>query len=131
MKLILIAALGAGSLCLAQNPGWDTTGNGLLNGSYNFRQIHIETVASPSVLSRRIAIWGQINFDGGGKYTLSNAKVLDSTLSGTAQPLALSGTYAISSSGFGFLDNPTLSGGLTFGLVSQGMFIGSSPENEI
>lgn len=45
------------------------------------------------------------------------------------QSAPLSGTYTISASGYGYLDNPVSSGDRVYGLVSNGVFIGSSTEN--
>ena len=112
-----------------QSTPWDATGNGLLSGVYNFRQVHLETANSPGTFSRRVAVWGQITFDGRGAYTISGS-FLDSA-TGSAKPLSQPGTYAISSSGFGFLDSPVLKNALTFGLVSQGIFIGSTTESSV
>ena len=42
---------------------------------------------------------------------------------------AVSGTYSISASGFGFLSNPIASGDFIYGLVAaNGLFTGSSTE---
>ena len=129
MRPILLVLLAAATAAWGQNTPWDTTGNRLLRGIFNFRQIHLETANSPGSFSKRIAVFGQIVFDGNGNYSISGAGVLDSSV-GSRSTLTVNGTYAISSSGFGFLDSPALKGALTFGLVSQGIFIGSSTEGD-
>jgi uncharacterized protein (TIGR03437 family) len=104
----------------------DNSGNHLLNGAYYFRHI-LYGGDSAGDITRAIAVYGGITFDGNGNYTI-NAMVSDSG-SGTA-PTAFStpGTYTISASGFGFIANP-VTGDNIFGLVSaNGVFIGSSTE---
>lgn len=113
-----------------QNPSWDTSGNGLLKGTYNFRQVHFETGDDAGNFSKAIAVWGGVTFDGAGNYTLQNASVLDSSV-GSVRSLSLSGTYAISRSGMGFMDSPALNGALMFGSVSGGIFLASSTEDEV
>jgi uncharacterized protein (TIGR03437 family) len=106
---------------------FDNTGNNLLNGSYYFREV----IYTSSV---DVAIYGGITFSGTGSYSISATTFDDSSL--TAQPYAASGTYTISASGFGFLSNQILgqlggSNSVTYGLVSNGIFIGSSTESGI
>jgi uncharacterized protein (TIGR03437 family) len=115
---------------LAQSPSWDTSGNGLLKGAFNFRQVHFETGDDAGNFSKAIAVWGSVIFDGAGNYSLSNASVLDSSV-GSVRTLTFNGTYAISRSGLGFMDSPALSGALMFGSVAQGIFLASSTEDQV
>ncbi|MCC6342585.1 MAG: hypothetical protein IT166_10315 [Bryobacterales bacterium] len=108
---------------------WDSSGNSQLNGVYNFRQTVWIVGDNAGNLSRTVALYGTINFDGNGGYSL-NALVSDSTASGL-QSHNISGTYTISASGQGYMDNPALDKGKVFGLVSQGIFVGSSTEDGI
>jgi uncharacterized protein (TIGR03437 family) len=108
---------------------WDNSGNSQLNGLYNFRQVVWIVGDNAGNLSRSVALYGTINFDGNGNYTL-NATVSDSTASGL-QSHNISGTYTISAGGLGYMDNPALDKGTVFGLVSQGVFVGSSTEDGI
>ncbi len=107
---------------------WDNSGNNLLQGTYYFRQVIWLVGDNSGGLSRAIAIYGNINFDGNGNYTLANAQINDSRAS-VIQNITGSGTYSISASGLGFL-SPLLSGaGSVYGLVSRGVFSGSSTES--
>ncbi|MCZ2149962.1 MAG: hypothetical protein LC126_19555 [Bryobacterales bacterium] len=108
---------------------WDNSGNSQLNGLYNFRQVVWIVGDNAGNLSRSVALYGTINFDGNGNYSL-NATVSDSTASGL-QSHNLSGSYTISAAGLGYMDNPALDKGTVFGLVAQGVFVGSSTEDGI
>ncbi|MCC6363612.1 MAG: hypothetical protein IT165_08800 [Bryobacterales bacterium] len=108
---------------------WDSSGNSQLNGLYNFRQVVWIVGDNAGNLSRTVALYGTINFDGKGNYSL-NGTVSDSTASGL-QSHNLSGTYTISAGGLGYMDNPALDKGTVFGTVSQGVFVGSSTEDGI
>jgi len=137
----------------AQSPVFDTSGNHLLNGTYYFRQViyGISTSADTSTgitgdISQAIAVYGSITFDGNGNYTIAGGTagglVADSTSGAAPVPLscylantsctsgtAVSGTYSISASGYGFLASPVVTGDSISGLVSaNGIFIGSSTE---
>jgi len=109
---------------------FDSSGNNLLNGVYNFRQvIWITGDEDTGNLSQSVSMHGTINFDGNGKYELT-ASVLDSTATGV-QSFNRSGSYTISASGYGYLSSTFLNDGKgsVFGLVSKGIFIGSSTED--
>lgn len=108
---------------------WDNSGNSQLNGVYNFRQTVWIVGDNAGNLSRTVALYGTITFDGNGNYSL-NATVSDSTATGL-QSHSLSGSYSISASGLGYMNNPALDKGTVFGMVSQGVFIGSSTEDGI
>ena len=79
---------------------WDNSGNGLLNGTYNFREVMWRNKSD----IHRIAIYGTIVFDGSGGYRLTSS-VSDSN-GGGIQPFSASGLYRISASGMGFMDDP-------------------------
>ncbi len=106
---------------------FDNTGNNLLNGSYYFREV----IYSANV---DVSVYGSITFNGSGSYTVSATTFDDSSLA--AQPYSTSGTYTISASGFGFLSNALLSSlgssnPVTHGLISNGIFVGSSTESGV
>jgi hypothetical protein len=111
---------------------WDNSGNGLLKGTYYFRQTAWLVGQQDGSLGQAIAIYGNITFDGNGGYTTS-AQIYDTNNnSGNGvSNLNISGTYTISASGYGFINSPLESGDAVYGLVSNGIFIGSSTENQI
>jgi hypothetical protein len=129
MKLARLAALlcaATGWQAAAQT--WDTSGNGMLNGTYYFREVVYVTDSSTGALSRGIALYGNISFNGSGTYSI-NCLVMDSG-AGVQQTYTTSGTYSISASGYGFLSSPVSSGASIYGLVSQqGIFVGSTTES--
>jgi len=110
---------------LAQN--WDTSGNSMLNGTYYMREVTYIVAFDNGDLSRARSVSGTITFDGVGNYTIT-AQSFDSAV-GVIQNYTVTQTYAISASGFGFLNRPDAQGGAVLGLVSNGIFIGSSTES--
>jgi uncharacterized protein (TIGR03437 family) len=130
-RLALFALLVAAFTCPAlavDNVLWDSSGNGLLNGTYNFREVMWSNRGD----THRVAIYGSIQFDGNGGYTLSSS-VIDSDI-GSVQSFSTTGAYRISASGMGFLDDPIRLNAASptstvWGLVSQGVFIGSSTDD--
>ncbi len=151
VALLLSAALSAVPLP-AQT--FDSSGNGLLSGTYYFRHViyAISTQADENGvagdISEAIAVFGNITFDGNGNYSITNGIAADSYVNSQegaivqdglscyiaeeicteAQGTAVAGTYSISASGFGFIINP-VTGDKVYGLVSaNGVFVGSSTE---
>ena len=126
MKLVRLLALlwaATGWQAFAQ---WDTSGNGMLNGTYYFREVIY--VSSSGSLSRALALYGNIAFNGSGTYSI-NCLVMDSG-AGVQQTYTTSGTYSIAASGYGFLSSPIATGASIYGLVSQqGIFVGSTTES--
>jgi uncharacterized protein (TIGR03437 family) len=118
---------------------WDTSGNKLLTGTYYFRHV-VWSVGSDGVdLGEAVAVYGNISFDGNGNYSV-NGQVFDGGGSSqTPQNYTTTGTYSVAANGFGFLASPagsfiaTLTGQANtdqvYGLVSQGIFIGSATDN--
>jgi len=114
---------------------WDNSGNSKLNGSFFFRQVMYRIGDQYGDLSEAAALYGTINFHGDGSYTISSASLVDSSR-GTPQVPAFSGTYAISASGYGFLSSPLAqllfsTNDVIYGLVSNGVFVGSSTDNSV
>jgi uncharacterized protein (TIGR03437 family) len=114
----------------------DNSGNGMLKGAYLFRHVlygvNPQADASGYVgdITDAIAVYGGINFDGNGNYTISSAGAMYSQGSqgGVPAPFSATGTYTISASGYGFITNP-VTGDKIFGLISaNGVFVGSSTE---
>ena len=131
MKIIrfgwLLAGITMGWTAAAQS--WDTSGDGMLNGTYYFRQVAYQLDNSGSgTLNDEVSLYGTISFNGGGAYSLSGTEVDASQ--GSAGPVTFSGTYSISASGLGFMTSPISSGDVVYGLVSNGVFIGSSTDNQ-
>jgi uncharacterized protein (TIGR03437 family) len=126
-QLLLVVSAATGFQAAAQTTGWDTSGNGMLNGTYYFRQVIYVLGSSNGSLSDALSLYGTVSFTGTGTYTI-NATEVDLA----AQQLQLvkqSGTYSIAASGQGFLSSPLASGDLIKGLVNQqGIFVGSSTE---
>jgi uncharacterized protein (TIGR03437 family) len=134
---------------IAQAPAIDTSGNGMLSGTYSFRHVLYVLASVPDSngitgdLGQTIAVYGNISFDGNGHYMIANGIVSDSD-TGINDPLScylanaicttgvpVGGSYSISASGFGFLTNP-ISEDLIYGLVSaNGVFAGSSTETTL
>ncbi len=111
-------------------PVWDTSGNGLLKGTYYYRQVTYVLGDNSGDLGEAASLYGNITFDGNGNYTLTGT-LMDS---GNSAPVSVSstplaGTYSIAASGLGSIANPLLSGESIYGLVSNGIFIGSSTES--
>jgi uncharacterized protein (TIGR03437 family) len=149
LKAALFLCVAAVWPLAAQTPVFDTSGNGMLNGTYYFRHVFylIDTSEDSDGIigdvGNAIAVYGNIAFFGNGTYTISNAFVNDSGAGVAADPLScylaettcaasaattVNGTYSISASGFGFLVDP-ISGDNVYGLVAaNGIFSGSSTE---
>jgi uncharacterized protein (TIGR03437 family) len=84
---------------------WDTSGNGLLNGTYYFRQVMwLGGYNSANDLQEAIAVYGNIVFGGNGTYTLT-AKAADAA-ENTVTSITGSGTYTIAASGYGYMSTP-------------------------
>ncbi len=107
---------------------WDTSGNGLLQGNYYFREVVWIVGDNSGDLSRAISLYGNISFDGNGNYTLSGATIYDSS-AGAQASLTGTGTYTISASGYGSLSGLVSGAGPVYGLVSNGIFVASTTEN--
>ena len=106
---------------------WDFTGNNLLNGTYVFREV-IYVPDSAGNVSRAIAAYGNIVFNGNGSYTITGNAVDSSAGSGA---YTTRGTYSIAPNGYGFMTHPYANSGAIQGMISNGVFIGSSTENGI
>lgn len=149
--LTLLISMAAALPLAAQAPTFDTSGDGQLNGTYYFRQVLYGVSGSADEsgivgdISQAIAVYGNITFDGNGHYSITNAAVNDSYNEVSADPLScylagsicpstqstpVAGSYAVSSSGFGFIANPISEGDLIYGLVAgNGIFSGSTTES--
>jgi uncharacterized protein (TIGR03437 family) len=129
LSRLLLLAVAAGVSLHAQLTGWDTSGNGKLNGQYYFRHVIYQLSGSGNgTLSEAYSVYGGVSFSGTGTYSM-NATLVDLGV-GRTQQGTISGTYSIAASGQGFLSSPLFTGDSVFGLVGQqGIFVGSSTEN--
>jgi uncharacterized protein (TIGR03437 family) len=129
--LALLFAAVAHITFAADAVAWDSSGDSLLSGTYNFREVMWGNKGD----QHRVAIYGTIQFDGIGGYTLTSS-VMDSNV-GAVQSFSAGGAYRISASGMGFLDDPIRTraaspSSTVWGFVSAGeIFIGSSTDDGI
>jgi uncharacterized protein (TIGR03437 family) len=119
---------------------WDTSGNGLLNGTYYFRQVMwLGGYNSANALQEAIAVYGSIVFGGNGTYTLT-ANTLTAQAAGaavsTVTAITGSGTYTIAANGYGYMSTPLQFVSSQFGgdeinvLVSaSNVLLGSTTDN--
>ena len=131
MLRYLVLSLCVAACAFSQTGGVDKSGNVLLSGSYNFR--HVVWIVSDSAgnLNNAQSMYGTIRFDGAGRYTLSGQIYKAGSAAATTITPSISGSYSITASGYGYMDSPLQNGGLVYGLVSNGIFIGSSTEDAI
>lgn len=139
LRAFLLLAVAIGSTATAQT--FDNSGNGMLNGSYYFRQVLWAVGSNDGSLGAAISIYGNITFDGKGGYSVTST-VFDGGV-GSPQNYNMTGTYTISASGYGSISSPanpylafligvSSNADDTYGLVSKsGIFIGSSTENQL
>jgi uncharacterized protein (TIGR03437 family) len=131
--LFQAAALAVFGLAVASGQTQDTSGNGLLSGTYQFRHVAVLNVDENLDPIEIAATYGTIRFSGGGNYTITGTTVDNTVSSGAPQPLNVSGTYAIGGNGAGYIANPlapTDFNSYIYGAEAQGVFTGSSTESE-
>jgi uncharacterized protein (TIGR03437 family) len=136
MKFAYFFMLLAGVGAVHAQTTWDTSGNGMLKGPYNFRQVFYYSPDQYGDVNGLQTQYGTFTFDGNGNYsgtlTIYGPELGDIG----AMTVTATGTYSIASSGYGFISYPCFQTGnyyLTecshtpiFGLVSaQGIFVGS------
>ncbi|MBV8843941.1 MAG: hypothetical protein JO307_14125, partial [Bryobacterales bacterium] len=107
----------------------DTSGNGLLNGAFRFRQIAVVNFDQNNNPTEIAAAYGTITFNGSGSYTATGSYVDNMVSSGSPQALNVTGTYAIGSNGTGSITNPLSTSDVIYGAVAQGVFTGSATES--
>jgi uncharacterized protein (TIGR03437 family) len=139
-KQILLGVLALGMTAPGFAQSWDNSGNGLLNGTYYFRQVvWILSNDGAGDLGDALTLYNTITFDGNGNYTITNATLYDADAN-TLQTFSESGTYSIAASGYGFIQSPASqfiaedysttfsTPEIVYGLVSNGIFMGSATE---
>jgi uncharacterized protein (TIGR03437 family) len=127
--MVLGMGLGIG---LAAGQTQDNSKNSLLKGKFAFRHLAVQNIDSNFDPSEVTASFGTITFDGAGNYTIAGSSVDNTVAGGAAQPLNVTGTYAIGSNGAGYIANPlfpTDNNLYVYGAVSQGVYTGSSTES--
>src|ERR1035438_2734504 len=119
MRLVRVLWLGSIAAGLfGQTATWDTSGNGMLNGTYYFRQaVYVLSSTGDGSLSDAITIYGNVTFNGAGAYTMANVTDIDGA-NQTIKAIAPTGTYAIAASGQGFMVSPLGTGELIYGTVN-------------
>jgi uncharacterized protein (TIGR03437 family) len=134
MKRLALILLTLAGCWPAAAQSWDTSGNGMLNGTYYFRQVAwLGQNDAANDLTEAIAVYGNITFDGNGGYTItsaSNARMFDSGGSGQPTTFTATGKYSVAASGYGFMDSLIVSGDSVQVLVAKsGILVGSSTDN--
>lgn len=128
-RAVLLILAGSAVPLFGAGPTWDTSGNNQLSGNYYFREVLYVTDNNANT-TRGISLYGTIAFNGNGAYTLSNLGGVDSGSSTGAPNLNTATAYSLSSSGFGFLSDPLVTGtnSRISVLVSNNVIIGSDTE---
>ena len=105
----------------------------MLNGAYYIRQVIYQVSQTDGSISDAASVYGNITFDGGGNWSFNGWSVDAAASSTTPQQFTSSGTYVISASGMGYITtiDPNLLNATDqiIGLVSHGIFIGSTTQN--
>jgi uncharacterized protein (TIGR03437 family) len=125
IRFAVLLAVLAGLPTEAQT--WDTSGNGILNGTYYFRDVGWQgRYDKTNNLQLAQAIYGTVVFSN-GTYTITDAGEFDSTAEAIL-PFSGSGTYSIGANGFGFMSSPLVDGTNLNILVSSvtGVVVGST-----
>jgi uncharacterized protein (TIGR03437 family) len=123
--VLLLLSVAASWHASAQT--WDSSGNGLLKGTYYFREVFYIVGYNDGSLSEASALYGSITFSGTGTYTCQ-VSFYDSNQG--LESGSLSGAYSIAASGYGFISNPLSTGDYVYGLVNAaGIFVGSTTES--
>jgi uncharacterized protein (TIGR03437 family) len=124
-RVLFILSAAAG--CHAWGQTWDTSGNGMLKGTYYFREVFYSVGDNSGDLGEATALYGTLTFNGSGGYT-GSVTLYDSNVGLESGPIS-GGAYSISASGYGFLSSILYTGESIYGLVNQqGIFVGSSTE---
>ncbi|HLH42945.1 MAG TPA: hypothetical protein VKV74_08160 [Bryobacteraceae bacterium] len=130
---LLTATLAAFGLASVNAQTLDHSGNGLLNGSFRFRQLAVVNIDQNGNPTEMAGAYGVITFDGNGNYSVTGTYVDNTVSNGSPQALSVTSTYVIGSNGLGYISNPlvpTDSGSRIYGAVAQGVFVGSATESQ-
>jgi uncharacterized protein (TIGR03437 family) len=121
----MLAFALAPASALAQS--FDTSGDGLVNGSWFVRYVAYDNLTSAGTIGRARAITGTFAFNGTGSYTLTGQLIDNTVNSGTPQSVSVTGSYGVSSSGLLELQNPLDNTQYLYGGVGASALVGSSP----
>src|SRR5580704_1599686 len=88
-RLAFLFTILTGSQVFAQGLTWDSSGDGMLNGTYYFRQ-----AAWIGSSSAGYALFGSITFSGTGTYTMNTPTYVQAG-SGNEVESSITGTYSI------------------------------------
>src|SRR5581483_4252871 len=124
--IVFVAALFCCSAQAQAVLAFDTSGTGLLNGTYYFREVYYVIADNSGDLNDAGSLFGTVTFNGTGQYTM-NVTNVDGASGASSGPA--SGTYSIAASGLGTISSPISNGDSIYGIVSNGVFIGSTTEN--
>ncbi|HTR38614.1 MAG TPA: IPT/TIG domain-containing protein [Bryobacteraceae bacterium] len=121
----------ASALQSSAQPALDSSGNGLLKGVYYLRQVFYFVADESGALGGAINIQGTITFDGKGSYSFTGSMLDTAANSTTPKNFNTNGSYVIAASGLGYITgiDPEFSTDHIAGLVSHGIFIGSTTDN--
>jgi len=132
--LFSAAAWAVFGVAAARGQTQDTSGNGLLKGNFQFRNVAVVNTDGNNNPTEVTATYGAIVFDGNGNYTITGMQVDNTISNGTPLAYNVTGTYAIGSNGTGYVSSPlapttdTTGYFYEYGAVSQGVFTGSTTE---
>lgn len=115
----------------------DSSGNALLNASFRFRYVSVSNESTNGQVTAVSAEEGVITFQGNGNYTITAGSQWNDPLmnNGAFQSIGsgATGTYYLSPSGIGYLQepdpDPNLPGGYLNITFAQGVITGSSTES--
>jgi uncharacterized protein (TIGR03437 family) len=129
--LLVVLLLSACAWKSFAQPAFDSSGDGQLNGAYYMRQVFYFVSDQAGDLGEAVNIQGTITFNGSGAYSFSGSILDTAASSSTPVTFTTSGSYVVSASGEGYISgvNPTYATDQIIGLVSHGIFIGSTTEN--
>jgi uncharacterized protein (TIGR03437 family) len=94
---------------------FDSSGNGLLQGTYFLRQVLLSGVSSTGTIARARSIVGTATFDGNGNYTFSG-QIAD-TQAAQPQSYSVNGQYQLAPNGFFQIQNLIDTNDIDFGGV--------------
>ncbi len=131
--LFVVLLLGACAWRSSAQPAFDSSGNGQLNGAYYMRQVLYFVSDDQGDLGDAINIQGEITFDGNGNYSFTGT-FLDGGASDFPHAAAVTSDghlcHLRQRRGLHHESNATdFPNDQIIGLVSHGVFIGSSTEN--